>query len=63
MQVTAIKNPADLPWAHVDIVMECTGIFTDKEKAKIHLENGASRVLVSAPVERGGQDHRLWREP
>lgn len=47
--VTAIRNPADLPWADVDIVMECTGIFTDKDKAKIHLENGASRVLVSAP--------------
>ena len=47
--VTAIRNPADLPWAHVDIVMECTGIFTDKDKAKIHLENGARRVLVSAP--------------
>ncbi|WP_145106301.1 type I glyceraldehyde-3-phosphate dehydrogenase [Cereibacter sediminicola] len=49
MQVTAIRNPAELPWGHVDIVMECTGIFTDKEKAKIHLENGAKRVLVSAP--------------
>ena len=47
--VTAIRNPADLPWADVDIVMECTGVFTDKEKAKVHLENGASRVLVSAP--------------
>jgi len=47
--VTAIRNPADLPWADVDIVLECTGIFTAKEKAKIHLENGASRVLVSAP--------------
>ena len=43
------RNPADLPWADVDIVMECTGVFTDKEKAKVHLENGASRVLVSAP--------------
>ena len=49
MQVTAIKNPADLPWGHVDIVMECTGIFTDRDKAKVHLENGAKRVLVSAP--------------
>ncbi|MEL5876744.1 type I glyceraldehyde-3-phosphate dehydrogenase [Cereibacter sphaeroides] len=49
MDVTAIRNPAELPWGHVDIVMECTGIFTDKEKAKIHLENGAKRVLVSAP--------------
>ncbi len=47
--VTAIRNPADLPWADVDIVMECTGIFSAKEKAKVHLENGASRVLVSAP--------------
>ena len=46
--VTAIRSPADLPWAHVDIVLECTGIFTDKDKAQIHLENGAKRVLVSA---------------
>lgn len=49
IEVTAIRNPDDLPWAHVDIVLECTGIFTAKDKAKIHLENGASRVLVSAP--------------
>jgi glyceraldehyde 3-phosphate dehydrogenase len=49
MQVTAIKNPADLPWSHVDIVMECTGIFTSKEKCLPHLENGAKRVLISAP--------------
>jgi glyceraldehyde 3-phosphate dehydrogenase len=47
--VTAIRNPAELPWKHIDIVMECTGIFTDKDKALVHLENGASRVLVSAP--------------
>ena len=49
IEVSALRNPADLPWKHVDIVMECTGIFTDKDKASIHLENGASRVLVSAP--------------
>lgn len=49
IEVTAIRNPAELPWSDVDIVLECTGIFTDKDKAKIHLENGASRVLVSAP--------------
>jgi len=49
IEVTAIRNPAELPWGHIDIVMECTGIFTDHEKAAIHLENGASRVLVSAP--------------
>ncbi len=51
MTVTAIKNPADLPWGHVDIVMECTGIFTSKEKCMAHLENGAKRVLISAPGE------------
>jgi len=49
MQVTALKNPAELPWGDVDVVLECTGIFTSKEKAKIHLESGAKRVLVSAP--------------
>jgi len=48
IEVTAIRNPADLPWGDVDIVLECTGIFKG-DKAKIHLENGASRVLVSAP--------------
>ena len=49
IEVSAIRNPADLPWGHVDIVLECTGIFTARDKAAIHLENGASRVLVSAP--------------
>jgi len=49
IQVTAIRNPAELPWQHVDVVLECTGIFTDAEKARVHLENGATRVLVSAP--------------
>ena len=49
IEVTAIKNPADLPWGHVDIVMECTGIFTSKENCLPHLENGAKRVLISAP--------------
>ena len=48
MAVTAIRNPAELPWGDVDIVLECTGIFKG-DKAKVHLENGASRVLVSAP--------------
>jgi glyceraldehyde 3-phosphate dehydrogenase len=51
MQVTALKNPADLPWADVDIVLECTGIFTSKDKCAAHLENGAKRVLISAPGE------------
>lgn len=49
MDVTAIRNPADLPWGHVDIVLECTGIFTSKEACQAHLKNGSSRVLISAP--------------
>lgn len=49
IRVTAIRNPADLPWSDVDVVMECTGIFTSKEKCQPHLENGSSRVLISAP--------------
>ena len=49
IRVTAIRNPAKLPWADVDIVMECTGIFTSKEACQAHLDNGSSRVLISAP--------------
>lgn len=49
IKVTAIRDPKDLPWADVDIAMECTGIFTSKEKASLHLANGSKRVLVSAP--------------
>ena len=51
IRVTALKNPADLPWGDVDIVLECTGVFTSKEKCLSHLENGAKRVLISAPGE------------
>ncbi len=48
---TAIKNPAECPWGSlgVDVVLECTGIFLDKEKAGLHLQAGAKRVLLSAP--------------
>ncbi len=49
MRVTALRNPAELPWGDVDVVMECTGIFTSKEKCQAHLENGSKRVLISAP--------------
>ncbi len=49
IRVTAIRDPKDLPWSDVDVVMECTDIFTSKEKAALHLENGSKRVLVSAP--------------
>jgi len=49
MDVTAIRNPADLPWSDVDVVLECTGIFTSKDACQAHLDNGSSRVLISAP--------------
>ncbi|GGB07927.1 type I glyceraldehyde-3-phosphate dehydrogenase [Allosediminivita pacifica] len=49
IRVTAMRNPAELPWSDVDIIMECTGIFTSKEKCQPHLETGAKRVLISAP--------------
>jgi len=50
-KVFAERDPKNLPWGDlgIDIVMECTGIFTAREKAAIHLEAGAKRVLVSAP--------------
>ncbi len=49
MKVTAIRNPAELPWGDVDVIMECTGIFTSKDKVQPHLSTGAKRVLISAP--------------
>ena len=47
----AEKDPSKLPWGemNIDVVMECTGIFTAADKARVHLECGAKRVLVSAP--------------
>ncbi len=51
IRVTAIRDPKDLPWGDVDVALECTGLFTDRAKAALHLENGSKRVLVSAPAE------------
>lgn len=52
IKVTANANPAELPWKelNVDIVLECTGFFTSKEKASAHIEAGAKKVVISAPA-------------
>jgi glyceraldehyde 3-phosphate dehydrogenase len=52
IKVLAIKDPAQLPWKDlgVEVVMECTGLFRDKDKAAKHLEAGAKKVIISAPA-------------
>jgi glyceraldehyde 3-phosphate dehydrogenase len=52
IKISAIKDPSTLPWKEmgIDVVLECTGAFTDREKAALHLKAGARKVLVSAPA-------------
>lgn len=47
--VSAERDPTALPWGDVDVVLECTGVFTARDKAALHLQSGASHVLISAP--------------
>lgn len=66
IRMTALPTPANLPWADVDVALECSGQFTEEPAALRHLENGSTRVLLSAPgkggvktIVMGVNDHAL----
>lgn len=66
-QVTcfAQRDPAQLIWGDVgvDVVIESTGIFRSAKQAHVHIENGAKKVIISAPRQGGGHHHRHGRQP
>ena len=69
VRVSALRDPAELAWGDVDVAMECTGFFTARDKAALHLKNGSGRVLISAPgaeadrtVVFGVNDHELTKD-
>ena len=50
IKVTALRDPEALPWTGVDVSLECSGVFTSRDKAARHLQNGSRKVLISAPA-------------
>src|SRR2546430_16560858 len=63
IKVVAERDPAKLPWKSlgVDVVMECTGLFTSKAKAGAHIQAGARKVIISAPGEEDGDRTQGYR--
>lgn len=61
IKIYAEKNAADLPWSKhdVDVVLECTGFYTSKEKASAHIQAGAKKVVISAPAGQRPADYSI----
>ncbi|NOD75292.1 MULTISPECIES: type I glyceraldehyde-3-phosphate dehydrogenase [unclassified Ruegeria] len=71
IRLTSERNPEDLPWSDIDVVLECTGVFRTREAAERHFKNGSKKVLISAPARGDGNvktvvfgvnDHELTAE-